>query len=140
MLKHNLLIKLDRIGFIAATLCAIHCMAMPFIFVFLTLYSLQFAANPIIEFSFIAASILIGVFTFRHGYYKHHGRIYPFFMFMTGLVIVLTGHFVLDAHSHADREFPAAALIAPIGAMIIGLAHYFNRKLSKNSCAASHSC
>lgn len=141
--KHNLAIKLDSIGFIASTLCAIHCAAMPFIFLFLTLYGLQFIANPVVEFIFISTSIVIGVYTFRHGYINHHKKIYPFAIFTFGLVIIIVSHFVfhnhkqISIHSHDEIIF---LLISPIGAFLIGLGHYLNRKLSKRKTNKSCNC
>ena len=95
-IKHNIALKLDSIGFIASTICAIHCMAMPFILLLLTLYGLEFIANPLFEITFIATSVAIGVFTFRHGYFNHHKKVYPFLIFICGLVLIIGGHFVHD--------------------------------------------
>ncbi|MEP7146446.1 MAG: MerC domain-containing protein [bacterium] len=133
IIRHSLALKLDSVGFVASTLCAIHCAAMPFLFLFLTIYGLQFFANPLIEFLFISSSIVIGIFTFRHGYFKHHKRFYPFLIFATGLSLVLIGHFFFHDHSHVEigRDELIFFLISPIGAGLIGIGHYLNRKLSR---------
>lgn len=137
-IKHNLALKLDLIGFSASTLCAIHCALMPFIIVFLPVLGLGFVANPLFEYIFITSSVLIGIFTFRHGYFKHHRKIYPFALFLTGLLIIIAGHYFF--HNHSETESSEITennnnkliflMIAPIGASIIGYSHFINRKLS----------
>lgn len=142
-LTHKLAIKLDSIGFVASTLCAIHCAAMPFLIIFLTFYGFQFIANPVIEYLFIGSSILIGTFTFRHGYINHHRKIFPFSLFFSGLLIVIFGHFLFDSHSETEIQHNNNTIffmIAPIGAFFIALGHYLNRKLSKNQKSKVCSC
>lgn len=141
-IRHNIALKLDSIGFIASTVCAIHCMAMPFVILFLTLYGLQFIANPIFEITFVSVSMAIGVFTFRHGYFKHHKKIYPFIIFAGGLIIIAAGHFLHD-HNHSEIEGFSDYLflmISPLGALLIGLGHYLNRKLTKISKIKNCNC
>ncbi|MDQ3019341.1 MAG: MerC domain-containing protein [Bacteroidota bacterium] len=140
-LRHSLALKLDSIGFAASTLCAIHCAAMPFIIIFLSLYGFQFIAHPIVEYLFIGSSVIIGIFTFSHGYINHHKRIYPFLLFTLGLLIIILGHGFF--HNHSDLETVNSIdqnhidsfyfFIAPVGAILIGLSHFINRKLSKTN-------
>lgn len=138
-IKHNLALKLDLIGFSASTICAIHCALMPFIIIFLPLLGLEFIANPLVEYIFIGTSLVIGAFTFKHGFFNHHKRIYPFLIFLTGFLIILLGHYFFHNHSHeTSTEFNSGfsddtlyLMIAPIGAFIIAISHLINRKLSK---------
>ncbi len=133
-IKHNLALKLDSLGFVASTLCAIHCAITPFIVVFLTLYGLQFVTNPIFEFSFISISIFVGVFTFWHGYFKHHKKLYPFAIFIFGLILILSGHFLFHDHVHTKSFVTNEILfliISPVGAVLVGFGHFLNRKLTK---------
>lgn len=139
-IKHNLALKLDLWGFSASAICAIHCALMPFIIVFLPIFGLQFIANPIVEIFFIATSLLIGSFTFRHGYYNHHRKIYPFMIFLIGFTVILIGHLLYHDHLHEvnqhsdifQNETVLFLFIAPIGAFIIAASHLLNRRLSKN--------
>ncbi|MEO8209027.1 MAG: MerC domain-containing protein [bacterium] len=140
-IKHTIALKLDSIGFVASTLCAIHCAAMPFILIFLSLYGFQFISNPIVEYIFIGSSVIIGIFTFSHGYINHHKRIYPFLIFALGLLIIILGHRFFHNHSHLETTGNIELnqidsiyfFIAPLGAILIGLSHFINRKLSKTS-------
>lgn len=138
-IKHNLSLKLDLIGFSASTFCAIHCALMPFIIVFLPLLGLEFIANPAVEYIFIGASLVIGTFTFKHGFFNHHKKLYPFLLFLTGFLIIVTGHYFFHNHSHEVISENGSGfsnetlflMIAPIGAFIIAISHLINRKLSK---------
>jgi len=139
--KHNLALKLDLIGFSASTICAIHCALMPFIIVFLPLMGLQFMANPFVEYIFIAASLVIGSFTFKHGYFNHHKKLYPFILFLSGFTIIMVGHFFFHEHSHeviqdmesVHNDETMFLMIAPAGAFIIAISHLINRRLSKTT-------
>lgn len=138
-IKHNLALKLDLLGFSASAICAIHCALMPFIIVFLPLLGLQFIADPVVEYLFIAVSLIIGAFTFKHGYYNHHKKLYPFLLFLSGFLIILTGHLLFHNHSHEvdanhdffDMDTVFFLMIAPLGAFIIATSHLINRRLSK---------
>lgn len=140
--KHNLALRLDSLGFYTSTLCAIHCAAMPFIFIFLSMYGITFIANPIFEVIFIMLSIFIGIYTFRHGYFKHHKKIYPFLIFISGLIIIIAGHYFIQNHDHSEihKDEIILMLVSPFGAFLIGLGHYINRKLSKKVKAKSCNC
>ncbi|MEO6695959.1 MAG: MerC domain-containing protein [Ignavibacteria bacterium] len=143
-IKHNLALKLDLIGFSASTICAIHCALMPFIILFLPLLGLEIIANPIIEYSVIFSSMLIGFYTFKHGYFKHHRKAYPFAIFVIGLVLIVAGHFFFHDHSidnksilESTTEDALLFLIAPLGALLIALSHFINRSLSKKNTVSS---
>jgi len=146
-MKHNLALKLDLIGFSASTTCAIHCALMPFIIMFLPFLGMEFVANPLIEYSFIASSIIIGIYTFKHGYFNHHRKVYPFAIFLTGILIVFIGHFLFHDHSFEDKlilhstentlQDKIVIIIAPAGALLIGISHFINRKLSKEKSVKS---
>lgn len=140
-IKHNLALRLDSVGFVASTLCAIHCALMPFVILFLTVYGFQFIANPAVEFAFVSLSIIIGIYTFRHGYFNHHRRVYPFIIFLVGLAILIVGHFTFHSHSAHDGETEILLLIiSPIGAFLVGAGHFLNRRLSKTTVNKSCSC
>ena len=138
-LKHNLALKLDLIGLSASVICAIHCALMTVILIFLPLVGLEFISNPFFEYSFVLISIIIGIFTFKHGYLNHHGRLYPFAIFITGLIIIFSTHFLFGEHNHNSDIHETDIFLtdkflwftAPLGAVLIGTSHFINRKLSK---------
>lgn len=146
--KHNLALNLDLIGFSASTLCAIHCALMPFVFLILPLIGLGFVKNSLFEFSFILISLVIGLYTFRHGYLRHHKKLYPVFMFITGLSLIIISHFFSSDHYHHHEsetinEYVKSDylwILAPIGALLIAVSHFINRKLSNSFNKMKCSC
>lgn len=118
---------------------------MPFIIVSLPLLGLEFIADPVIEFIILGLSLVIGLFTLRAGYFEHHKKLTPVLLFILGITIVITGHFLFHDHDHSDIEEASEHfdeylffIIAPIGAMIIAYAHYLNRKWTKTKCHKRH--
>ena len=139
--EHSKISRLDMIGFSASTICAIHCALLPFAIVLLPLLGLEFIANPVIEYSLIGLSLVIGLYTLKNGYFYHHGRLYPVLIFLTGLAVVVIGHLFFHEHTLAGESEHGLSseliffMIAPIGAILIGIGHYTNRKLC-NTCKA----
>ena len=131
------------LGFSASTICAIHCALIPVILLFLPLIGLEFFTDPIIEIALIGISLVIGIYTLRSGYLKHHGRIYPTVLFIIGLAIIVWGHFFIghDLHEgHVDELTTLSiigAIVIPVGAIMIAIAHYMNRKMCL-SCTLDH--
>lgn len=146
--KHNLALKLDLIGFSASALCAIHCALMPFLLIALPLIGFGFVTNPIFEFSFIFVSLIIGTFTFKHGFLNHHKKFYPIGLFITGFLIIVLSHFLLSPHSHEINlnsvslfsEDNLNWIFAPAGAFLIAVSHFINRKLSKKTQSGKCNC
>lgn len=144
-MKHEILQKLDLLGFSASTICAIHCAMMPFIIVMLPLIGLEFLANPLFEYIVIGLSLIIGLFTLKSGYFEHHGKLTPVLLFLTGLVIIIIGHTFFHSHDHSEAEHThhlseeiLFLIIAPIGAILIASAHFINRKWTKTKCSKKH--
>ncbi|HRE40863.1 MAG TPA: MerC domain-containing protein [Ignavibacteria bacterium] len=144
-MKHELLQKLDLLGLSASTICAVHCALLPFVIVMLPLIGLEFLANPVIEYSVIALSFFIGLFTLKSGYFEHHGKLTPFILFLCGLIIIIIGHLFFHTHDHHEAEHShflsdeiLFLMIAPTGAILIASAHFINRKWTKTKCSKKH--
>ncbi len=141
--EHKTISKLDMLGFSASTICAIHCAAIPVILLFLPLIGLEFITDPFIEIALIGLSLIVGVYTLTRGYLRHHRRVYPIVLFITGLAIIAIGHFAFGHELH-EGEVPEidaiavlGAVIIPLGAIMIAIAHYMNRKMCL-SCKVDH--
>ena len=141
--EHKTISKLDMLGFSASTICAIHCAMIPVILLFLPLIGLEFITDPIIEITLIGLSLVIGVYTLSRGYLRHHRRLYPMVLFIAGLAIIAIGHFAFghDLHEGEVPDIDAIAIlgavIIPVGAIMIAIAHYMNRKMCL-SCKVDH--
>lgn len=137
--SHKKLSRLDMIGLSASTICAIHCALMPFVIVMLPLIGLEFVSSVFFEITLIAVSVIIGSITLKDGFFKHHGSVVPFSLFIFGLAIILFGHVLIDDHNHGHGVEHGITyfITVPTGALLIGLAHFLNIKKVK-SCKVKH--
>ena len=135
MLKTLRKINLDTIGISASLLCAIHCAILPLFFTSLPLFGLEILHNKIFEYSMIAFAGLIGSYALYHGWKKHHHKVWPLFIFFTGLVLLIMKEIFVS--EELLLLVPAAALI--IGAHILN--YYDCRKANhchNNDCNHEH--
>ncbi|SHM55981.1 MerC mercury resistance protein [Cyclobacterium lianum] len=143
--------RLDFVGFSASLVCAIHCMALPFLISVLPFLGLGFLANPRIEYTIIVFSFLLAVLAVSHGFKKHHQRLLPLILIASGFIIILVG--LIWGHGHAgilieaagpaalnqvkNDHSPVEHLITPLGAVLVSFGHYVNWlyfKKSKSGC------
>jgi hypothetical protein len=134
--SHKLALNLDTIGLTASMLCAIHCAFFPVFLLALTFYGLNFVAGPLLEYSLIIVSVIIGVFTFSHGYRNHHRSWKPLAIFLSGLCIIFASHSLFHDTAHGTG-FSPEYVFSPIGAILIGTGHYLNRKFTRRVNAKS---
>ncbi len=124
---------LTRLGFSASTICAIHCMAMPFMFSVLPTLGLGFLASGWFEVGMIGISVAIGAVTLGTSY-RMHRSINPIVMLASGIVVLLFNFIGHESHSElAETLHP---YIAAFGALMIANSYRINRKL----CASCESC
>lgn len=134
--SHKLAITLDSIGLTASVVCAIHCALLPLFLLALTFYGLKFVVGPLLEYSLISISVIIGLFTFSHGYRNHHKSLIPIVIFLTGLCIIFSSHSLFHESAHGTG-FSPEYIFSPIGAILIGAGHFLNRKFTKKISAKS---
>ncbi len=146
--------RLDFVGFSASLLCAVHCLALPFLISILPFLGLGFLANPRIEYMIIILSFLLAVLAMIHGFKNHHQKLLPIFVITLGFIIIAIG--LICGHGHAWEFIETAGpialkeiknehssiehLVTPIGAMIVSLGHYTNWlyiKKTKSGCMMS---
>lgn len=111
---------LDFIGFMASTICAIHCAAVPLILMFSSLGSYAWLANHSIEFGFIGISLVLAYWSLWASYKKHHQNKKALRIVVAGFVILLGSRFL--PHSLGD------AFIV-VGGIFVAYAHYVNWRL-----------
>lgn len=116
--------RLDRIGMWMSQFCLVHCVALPFLFVFFPV--LTFLHSEVFEWSFVGASGLIALFAMLQGYF-YHKRSIP-----TLLAIVGFGIFIIS-HLYGHEK---VWMFVFAGAFIFG-AHYVNHHFTHN-CKLDH--
>lgn len=110
----------DYLGFSASFLCAVHCAVVPLLLTFSTLGALAFLAHPLIEWSFIGIGLVLALLSLWPSYTKHHHRKRPLQLAVSG--------FLLIALSRFEVHFLWEAILTPIGALCIAIAHFYNWK------------
>jgi hypothetical protein len=135
MIKALKKINLDAIGISTSLLCAIHCAVLPLFLTSFPLFGLEILHNKIFEYSMIAFAGIIGSYALFHGWRKHHHKVLPLLIFLTGL------SFLVFKEVFISEEL---MLLIPAATMIIS-AHVINyiycRKANhyhKNDCDHEH--
>lgn len=126
---------LDRLGFSASTLCAIHCVAMPFLLGVLPALGLGFLADTLFEVSMIGLSVTIGVISLGRSYRIH--RIgYPFVIMMTGAIVLMVNLATHEMHSEFIEILHP--YIAGFGGLMIATGHLLNIRINSRLHARDH--
>ncbi len=127
---------LDKTGAAVSWICAVHCLAMPFITSFLPLLGISFLAHEGVEYVFIAASIVIASISLLPSYFRQHGKIRTLLLFSTGIVFIIFSDILFEENLSGKISFVAA------GALCITSAHFINRRLCADcrSCEETHRC
>ncbi len=119
---------LDKIGIAITSLCAIHCLLLPFILPLLPMIGATFIADEHFERSLLLSTMVLGAFALYSGYKRYHGRLFPF-------ALLFSGGFI-----YWQKELLGEGLepyLVMLGASLVVLAHVINMKLCRrdNSCA-----
>ena len=111
-------INWNAVGVSAGMACAIHCALLPLFISSLPLFGIDLLENVYFEAGMILMALLIGTLSLVHGYRKHHHRLFPLFLFLGGMLLLILKHFFAEY---------VIWLIIPSSLMII-TAYYFNWK------------
>lgn len=125
----KLQINWNALGVSAAVACAIHCALLPLLITSLPLFGINILDNIYFEAGMILVAFVIGGLTLSHGYRKHHHKLSPLFLFITGMVLLVAKHFFIEY---------ILWLVIPSSILIIS-AYYLNWKFCRQAkhCHAS---
>jgi hypothetical protein len=126
---------LDRLGMSASTICAVHCVALPFALSFLPVLGVGFLAHGTFEIVMISLSFVIGVVSLGSSY-RVHGKLNPILMMISGVVILIF-NFVGHA-SHSALAETLHPYIAGLGGLMVATAHRINMKLCSSCDVCVH--
>ncbi|MEZ4985810.1 MAG: MerC domain-containing protein [Saprospiraceae bacterium] len=107
---------LDWLGFSASFLCAIHCLAVPFVMTFGLAGGMAWLENPWLEGGFFVSTFIMAGWSL-YGSYPLHRKLMPAILAVTGFVVILGVHLLEEHLSHG---------YAAIGGAAIAYAHYLN--------------
>lgn len=86
-------INWSALGLTAALICAIHCALLPLLITTLPLLGINWIDNIYFEAGMITTALTIGILNLSHGYRRHHHRILPITLFLTGMALLIVKHF-----------------------------------------------
>ena len=89
----KLQINWNALGVSAAAACAIHCALLPLFISTLPLFGVNLLNNIYFETGMILIALVIGGLTLFHGYRKHHHKLLPLYLFITGMGLLIVKHF-----------------------------------------------
>lgn len=116
----------DAIGVTATLACAIHCALLPMFLSSLPLFGMDIINNETFEAGMILLAFGIGMYSLLHGYRKHHHKIFPILIFITGFSFLVVKEFF----NHTSYWLLIPAVIGII------TAHLMNYKY----CRAANHC
>jgi predicted membrane channel-forming protein YqfA (hemolysin III family) len=124
---------LDAAGVTASWLCALHCLALPFLIGALPLAGLSFLLDETTERVFIAISALLAALSLVPAYFREHGKLRSIFLALAGIGLILLTHFLFEDELILKFVFLLA------GGGLISAAHILNRRLCRECavCAAA---
>lgn len=116
-------LNLDFLGFSASMICALHCIAVPFVLTFGALSGLSWIENHAIETFFIFLSIVLASLSLISAYRKEHRQLNAIYIVSLGFLIIISSRF-MEGHWHL--------ILAALGGFLIATAHFVNWRLLKN--------
>jgi len=117
-MKKVLGFDIDVVGASASFLCAVHCALVPLIITFGVLSGASFLTEPLYDFLFIGASIILASISLVNGYQKHHQKLYPMVTAFLGFLSIILGHIFIQGL--------IGGFMSVSGGILIALAHVLN--------------
>lgn len=122
MITNSKKINLDKIGMTTSILCAIHCLALPFLLTAGLISGLSWLNHHAVEWGLIIFAIIVAGMSFSNSYWYNHQSILPIFVAAVGCILLLSSRMI-----EGDLEHTITAL----GGLILAGAHYINWIKSK---------
>jgi hypothetical protein len=120
----KLKINADLLGIGASVTCAVHCVILPVFLSGLSIFGINIIHNFWFESGMILFAFVVGMFSLRHGFLRHHSSSVPFLLFAVGMLFLLAKQFWHDYE----------LILLPFALVLIILAHIFNfRFIRKNA-------
>ncbi len=119
--------RLDKIGTVISSACAVHCIAMPFLLTSLPFLGLGFLAHGMFDIVMISIAVTLALLSLCWGH-RIHGSYKTFLFIAAALSFFALGHW------YEEESFHWAFMTA--GGVSLASGHILNRKLCRscNSC------
>lgn len=119
--------KADRFGACVSLVCAVHCMALPFVITTLPLLGIGFLAHHWFEIAMLVFSVTLACASLCWGS-RIHGQRRILLLPALALMLFISGHLI-------PTGIEESALVT-LGALCIAAGHLLNRRL----CRSCHHC
>ena len=116
---------LDKTGMWTSALCAVHCIAVPVILSMSAFSSWAFLHNDYVENvenAVLTISAVIAVSSLVPSYLKHHRRVVPISILLSGFLLIGLSRFKVDVNE---------SVLVFSGATLVASAHFFNYRFCK---------
>lgn len=117
----------DRLGAMAAFLCAIHCALLPFVLALLPLLGLGFLGTHAFERNFVLFACLLATATLVGGY-RRHRRPLPLSLAFPGLLLLLVGVIFAENYSIVLHS-----VMVTCGGLLLASAHFVNLRMDRQA-------
>lgn len=114
---------LDKAGMWTSAVCVIHCIALPVLITASAYSSLVFLSDPRVENIIFGASALLGTCSLFPSYFKHHRKILPILVLLSGFLLIGLSRFTVNVNE---------PVLVSLGAASVASAHFFNFRLCKD--------
>ncbi len=114
-------VNMDKVGFFLSILCAVHCIAMPFLLTLLPLLGSGLLHNSALELTLVGSTIVIASALLVKDYVQNHKNLLPLALLAAGCLVKLLALFVFN------EAYEPVAITS--GAAFIGLAYVANWRL-----------
>jgi hypothetical protein len=109
-------ISADIIGIGTSIACAIHCAVLPLFLTGLSVFGVNIIHNFWFETGMILLAGVVGFYSLRHGFARHHHSPVPFLLFVAGMLFLFA-----KQYWHVYELF-----LLPFAVILIISAHIFN--------------
>ncbi len=112
--------QIDNIGIWVTSLCALHCILLPFVLPFAPMLADSLFSESWFERLVLLTSLSIGLWALVTGFNRYHKKVYPFYLLAFGGIT----YWYKDAMGEAWEPY-----ILSTGAVFIVAAHLINLRL-----------
>ena len=113
---------LDKTGMWTSALCAVHCIALPVLISMSAFSSWAFLHDERVENVVLALSAAIAVTSLGPSYVRHHRKILPIVILLSGFFLIGVSRFWIDV---------SESIFASSGAALVAAAHVLNHRYCK---------
>ena len=117
----KLKINADMIGIGASIACAVHCAILPLFLTGLSVFGVNIIHNFWFETGMILLAGIVGTYSLRHGFFRHHRSPVPFLLFSAGMLFLFA-----KQYWHVYE-----LILLPFAVILIISAHIFNFRFSR---------